>query len=292
MRRLRLYGEYLLYRFGVLLFSLLPPKMSVALGKALGFLAYCVDFSHRKIALGNLDRAIPGKSRAERKRIVRKTFENLGADFSEFSRLRSLAHSAVIFEGVENYEAARAMEKGVFFLSAHFGNWELEAAAHALRFGHVHIIAKDIKNPYVDRHIKATRASCLLEIVRPRRSVYRILRILRAKGEIAILLDQDTSLREGVFVRFFGQEASTQSALAIIAMKTGIPVVPAFMYRNHGGMHTLRYLKPLVLHSTGDRRGDIIRNTQIFTSIIESEVRKHPDHWFWVHRRWKTRPIK
>ncbi len=291
MKAIRLYLEYLLYRCGVFLFSSLSLKSSLGLGRRLGTLAYHLDVSHRRIALNNLKAAMPGLDESKRKQIVRRAFENLGMNFAEFTRLPELARTAVRFEGEEHVRSAKAMGRGVFYLSAHFGNWELEAAAHALRFGHVHIIAKDIKNPHVDRHIKATRTSCSLEIVRPRRSVYRILRILRAQGEIAILLDQDTSHREGVFVDFFGQKASTQSALAIIAMKTGVPIVPAFIFRGSDGVHTLRYLPPLVPDSNGDRSEGILRHTQNFTWIIESQVRERPDQWFWVHRRWKTRPL-
>jgi len=291
MKKLKYYIEYIFYRFGIFLFSLFPLKFSLWLGKKLGRLAYLLDASHRRIALGNLMRAFPERDGSEIKKIAKKAFEGLGMNFVEFIRLQELAQRAVKFEGIENYLNAKNLGKGVFFLSAHFGNWELEAAAHALRFGRVHIIAKDIKNPYVDSHIKAMRNSCCLEIVRPRKSIYRILRILRAKGEIAMLLDQDTSHREGVFVDFFGQEASTQSALAIIAAKTGVPVVPAFIFRGPDGIHTLRYLKPLILDNRGDRKSMIKDHTRLFTSVIESQVRERPDQWFWVHRRWKTRPL-
>ena len=106
-----------------------------------------------------------------------------------------------------------------------------------------------------------------------------------------MLLDQDTSHREGVFVDFFYRKASTQSALAIIAARMGVPIVPAFMFRGPDGGHTLRYLEPLVLNNNRDRKSDIRDHTQLFTRVIESQVRERPDLWFWVHRRWKTRPL-
>lgn len=291
VKKLKWFIEYFFYRLGVILLSSLPVSLSLGVGRAVGLLGYLLDSSHKRIALGNLRRASIGKDEEERKAIMRRNYKNFGMNFAEFIRLREMAQSWVKFEGVENVYKAKSMGKGIFFLSGHFGNWELEAAAHAIRFGKAYVIAKDVKNTYVDRHVKAQRNSCNLEVIKPRRSIYRILRILRAKGDIGILLDQDTSHREGVFVDFFGQKACTQSALAIIALKTGVPVVPGFIRRNADGTHTLRYLPPIILDNTGDRKTAIVEYTQLFTSIIESQIRDHPDQWLWVHRRWKTRPL-
>lgn len=291
MKKLKWLIEYFFYRIGVFLLSSLPLSLCLRIGSAVGLLGYFIDSSHRKIAMDNLRRASIGKNEEERKAILRRIYKHFGLNFAEFIRLKEMAQSMVRFEGEGNVHKAKSMGKGIFFLSGHFGNWELLAAAHAIHFGKAHVIAKDVKNIYVDRHVKAQRGSCNLEIIRPRRSIYRILRIFRAKGEIGILLDQDTSHREGVFVDFFGQKACTQSALAIIALKTGVPVVPAFIRRNPDRTHTLRYFPPIILDNTGDRKTDIVEYTQLFTSIIESQIREHPDQWLWLHRRWKTRPL-
>jgi KDO2-lipid IV(A) lauroyltransferase len=198
--------------------------------------------------------------------------------------------SRVKVEGVEHLNSAMARGRGVLILTAHFGNWELLAASHVLTAFPLSVVARPLDHPALDRLVARFRARSRAELINKHRALSEILSALRRQRMVGILLDQNASRREGVFVPFFGIPASTSKGLALLALKTGAPVVPIFIRREPDGRHRVIVDPAVPLSPTGDRDRDLVEATAAFTRIIEANVRQWPEQWLWIHRRWKTRP--
>ena len=117
-----------------------------------------------------------------------------------------------------------------------------------------------------------------------------VIRRLRRGEAVAILMDQNVGWRKGVFVDFFGHRACTNKGMALLALETGAAVVPTFGWRKQDDSHSVQLSPAVPLIDTGDREKDILANTARYTKIIEEAVRAHPSQWFWLHKRWKSRP--
>jgi KDO2-lipid IV(A) lauroyltransferase len=272
----------------------LPLSLGRALGAGLGRAAYWLLRGRRRVALENLALVYGDTlSSAARATLARQCFEHLGITAVECCRLffgpagRLLGR--VRGRGTEHLGEALTRGRGIFFLTGHFGNWELLAATHGLAGFGLSVVVRPLDNPYLDAMIARARARSGLRAISKRDAVQGV-RAALARGEcIGILLDQDAG-REGVFVPFLGHPASTSRALAVLALKTRAPVVPAFIHRLPDGAHELVLDPEIPLAITGDLDHDILVNTARFTEAIERHVRVHPEQWFWVHRRWKSRP--
>lgn len=243
----------------------------------------------------NLELAFPEKSIAERKRILRGVFTSLGRELSEVCQFpkytRENVDAVVVYDGLENYERAYAQGKGVLFVTAHFGAWELSAFAHSLHGHWLHIVMRPMDNLYLDRLIQSYRTMHGNKTVGKDDFVRGLLGAMKCGETVGILMDTNMTPPQGVFVNFFGIPACTASGLARIALRTDAAVVPGFtIWDKELGKYRLRFDPALELIRTGDLEADIIANTQQFTKVIEDYVRRYPDQWLWVHRRWKTRP--
>jgi KDO2-lipid IV(A) lauroyltransferase len=272
----------------------LPPRLGDALGTALGRAAYRILPGRRRVALDNLTLVYgDALSPAARTALARRCFEHLGLTAVECCRLffgpaeRLLGR--VRGRGTEHIGEALAKGRGIFFLTGHFGNWELLAATHGLAGFGLSVVVRPLDNPYLEAVIARARQRSGLRAISKREAVQGV-RAALARGQcIGILLDQDAG-RDGVFVPFLGHAASTSRALAILALKTRAPVLPAFIHRLPDGSHELVLEPEIPLAITGDLDHDILVNTARYTQAIERQVRDHPEQWFWVHRRWKSRP--
>ena len=197
----------------------------------------------------------------------------------------------VVYDGFENYERARARGKGVLFLTAHFGGWELSAFAHSLHGHWMHIVMRPMDNVYLNRLILQYRTMHGNKTVDKDDFVRGLLSAMKAGEVVGILMDTNMTPPQGVFVDFFGIPACTASGLARIALRTDAAVISGFTICDSAlGKYRLRFDPAVELVRTGHLEADIVANTQKFTSIIEEYVRKYPEQWLWVHRRWKTRP--
>ncbi|HSE95047.1 MAG TPA: lysophospholipid acyltransferase family protein [Methylomirabilota bacterium] len=270
----------------------LPPSMARSLGAGLGTLAYWALSGRRRIALANLALAFGARLDArERAALARANFRHLGITALECCRLFVGAADVLLgrveVEGVEHVWAARAQGRGLFFLTAHFGNWELLAAAHRLVGGGLNVVVRPLDNPFLEALLARGRQRSGVRLI-PKRAAVPGVRAALARGDcVGILLDQDGG-PGGVAVPFFDRSASTSRSLAVLALKTGAPVIPAFIRRLPTGGHRIT-LEPMIpLSGSGDRAADVAAATARFTAVIERHVRAHPDQWFWVHRRWKT----
>jgi KDO2-lipid IV(A) lauroyltransferase len=273
----------------------LPLEQSVRTGAAIGALSLAFDYYNRSIARRNLEIAFAHLTPGQRSSILRRTYRNFGrmaAEWVHFPDLdRSNIERYVNYAGREHWDDAIRCShgRGILVLTGHFGNFELLSVAHSI-YGHrIAIVQRPNRNPVLDQAIAARRRR-FGNLTVPRKGAAReVLKLLQDDWMVAVPLDLDT--RHGAFVDFFGTLAATNPALARIAMVSGAPVLPAFMVRQGAApQHQITILPVVELRSHANRNDSIRENTQLFTSTIESMIRRHPDHWNWIHRRWKTRP--
>ena len=287
--------EYVLAWPIVKAIGLLPRSAARALGIGIGQVVRVLHGRLRHTAMRNLELAFPEKSVEERGRIVRGVFTSLGRQLAEaclFPRYtRENVSDIVEYDGFDNFASAYARGKGVLFLTAHLGAWELSAFAHSL-YGHpLRVVMRSMDNPYLDRLIRQQRTMHGNLAVDKDEFVRGLLSAMRAGETVGILMDTNMTPPQGIFVDFFGIPACTASGLARIALKTDAAVVPGFTVWDEAlGKYRLRFEPAVELIRTGDVESDIAANTQKFTKIIEDYVRQYPDQWLWVHRRWKSRP--
>jgi KDO2-lipid IV(A) lauroyltransferase len=275
--------------------GILPRPLSRAFAIALSQLVYLLHFRLRQVGMRNLAMVFPEKSNAERARILRGEFTSLGRQLAELCQFPRYAlenvDQVVVYDGLENYERAYARGKGVLFLTAHFGGWELSAFAHSLHGHWLHVVMRPMDNVYLDRMIRRYRTMHGNQTVDKDDFVRGLLAAMKAGEVVGILMDTNMTPPQGIFVNFFGIPACTASGLARIALRTDAAVVPGFTIWDAAlGKYRLRFDPALELIRTGELEADIAANTQMFTKVIEDYVRKYPDQWLWVHRRWKTRP--
>jgi Kdo2-lipid IVA lauroyltransferase/acyltransferase len=243
----------------------------------------------RRIAMRNLELAYPGKTRAERSRIVDGVFRSIARLLTVFARFpqlnRANIHEWISYEGLDNYLKAKERGRGVLVATAHLGNWELSAFAHALMTEPMNIIIRPLDNPAIDRLVEERRRMSGNRLIEKWDSARAILRALHQNEAVGVLIDQNTSLHEGVFVDFFGVPACANTAFVRLAARTGAPVIPGFaLWSGEQRRYILRFYPEIPM--TGDTQTD----TQALHSLLESVIREYPDQWLWIHRRWKTRP--
>jgi KDO2-lipid IV(A) lauroyltransferase len=275
--------------------GLLPRSAARWMAARFAAILFRVNPSWRRVALLNLRLAFPERSEEERERVVRLMVRNLGwlmAEFAQLPRLtRKTVEEVMVQDGFENFLAAENQERGVLFLTGHLGAWELKPFAHALYHKPIHFLVRPIKNARVDALVNRYRGLCGNRSIEKNESARAVLRVLRQGGTVGILADQNTTPVEAVFVGFFGIPAATTAGLARLARRTGAAVVPVHSYWDASrGKYVLRYEPALVLASSEDEEADIRVHTEIFNQTLERFIRRYPDQWFWVHRRWKNRP--
>jgi len=291
-------GNRLLYGLAVSLLSglaCLPQRVAYWIGARLGDLLYLVLAERRRITLANLALAFGTDTPAEERRLIaRATFRNLGQHVVDFSHLRQLTpHTFAAMchvEGLEHVEALLQRRRGLLILSAHFGSWELASAVALCLATPLNVIVRPLDNPALQRLAEAYRQRCGYRTIPRRAALMACLKVLRRGEIVAVLMDQSSLRHESIQVEFFGTKAYTAIGPALLALRTGCPVVSAFLTRVGQGQHRLVFSSEIPIRRTGHVQQDIAENTRAFTRIIESYVRRYPDHWFWLHRRWKQRP--
>lgn len=290
----RLIEYYILYLLLKVL-SLLPLTFTAWAGEAIGRIIYLFDLKHRAIALKNLELTIGRDKDIGRLRlIVKGSLENLGRSAGEFISIRRYTKENikkfVAIEGWENFKEAYREGKGIIFLTGHFGNWELLAVVLSLLGCPINVVARQLDNHLLDKKINEMRGIGGNRVIYKKNALSESLRLLKKGEAVGFLLDQNTSRREGVFVDFLGRKACTNRGVALIALKSRAPVIPVFIVREGPIHHRVIIEKRVETVRSGDISEDIVKNTERFTKVIESYIIKYPDHWLWIHDRWKTRP--
>jgi KDO2-lipid IV(A) lauroyltransferase len=243
----------------------------------------------RRTALRNLELAYPEKSPAERRAIADEVYLSIGRLIWVFARFPQIdgqnINNWIRYEGLEHYLEAKKAGHGILFATAHFGNWELSAFAHALMTEPMHIMIRPLDDPGVDRVVEGRRQLSGNHLIVKWDGARAVLRALHQNEAVGVLIDQNTSLQEGVFVDFFGTPACANSAFAKIAAKTGAAVIPGFaIWSQAEAKYILKFHPPLEIS------GDAAEDTRRLHAVLEKVIREHPGQWLWIHRRWKTRP--
>ncbi|MFH1189610.1 MAG: lysophospholipid acyltransferase family protein [Candidatus Omnitrophota bacterium] len=290
------FRRYYLYYWGrclAFVLYLLPAGSALAIGSLLGRIGFRLLGKYRNLTIDNLRSAFPGKSGSEIRRLAAKVFENLGKTAVEFINFPKIDKSNIDrFVRIENVgilEGELKKGRGVIILTAHFGNWEMLALTIRVKGYPGSVVGRRLYFHKYDRYLNYLRRVHDVNVIYRDQSPRNILKVLKGGGIIGILADQDVDSVEGVFVDFFGKPAYTPVGPAALAMASGAAILPAFMIRS-GRKHTLVIDKPVDISDTGDREADLVANTGRWSNVVESYIRRYPDHWAWMHRRWKTRP--
>ena len=268
-----------------------PLHEALERGARLGRIWHALDRGHRLLATRNIGLRLGLDPRASA-RVARACFENLGRTIAEFSlagsRIDELL-ALVDLEGAEHLHAALAEGRGAFVLTGHCGNWEL-LSARISREIPVTGLARPMANPLVDQTVESLRRAGGARTMNAHDSARGVLRLLRKGEAVGMLLDQNALRSERVFVPFLGRPAATNFGLAMLALRSGAPVLPTFSARGADGRHRAWIGPPIPAAETGDRAARIGVSTARYTAAIGDYVRRYPEQWFWVHDRWKRTP--
>ncbi|HEY5055465.1 MAG TPA: lysophospholipid acyltransferase family protein [Acidobacteriaceae bacterium] len=272
-----------------------PRFLARAAGAMVARIAWLAVPRLRQVGLRNLSLAFPDKSAAERERILRLEYRNLGWQLAEFAKMSSYSREStsrfIRYEGLDNYLAARNRGNGVLVLTGHLGAWELSSYYHSLAGYPMGMVIRRLDNPLVDRMVNRIRCRHGNRVLHKDDFARGLIGAMRSGETVGILMDTNMTPPQGVFVPFFGTLACTASGLARVALKTGAAVIPGFLiWEESEQKYVLHFLPEVALVSTGDSEADAIENTARLTAVLEDVIRRHPDQWLWMHRRWKTRP--
>lgn len=271
----------------------LPDAIVAAWGKALGLAFYAIDRAHRRVALTNLEQCFPNKSEAERKAIARATFAHFGQVLLRLLTFSALTPEQMLesaeYEGDERVRLAYAKGKGVLFFTGHFGFWECQAMAHAVKLRPIGVLARTLDNTRLNDLLERIRTNTGNHVIYRQGAVRRVLKTLAAGEGVALLIDQHMHSPDAIWVNFFRRPAATTSTLAAIALRTGAAVIPVFAEPLPGGRYRFVYESP-VEPPRPDSPDAIREFTQRCTDVLEMHVRKKPELWLWMHRRWRDAP--
>jgi KDO2-lipid IV(A) lauroyltransferase len=274
--------------------SLMPHAAVRALGACLGLIFYTVDRKHRRVAMTNLAQAFPTRSTDEVRTITREMFKHFGRLLFEILKFSTLSHEAMLrrveFEGEDRARLAYAQGRGVLFFTGHFGFWELHAVVHGLRLRPIGVLARALDNPRLNELLEGARGRTGNTVIYRQGAVRRVLKTLASGEGVAMLIDQHMHSADAIWVDFFQRPAATTSTLAAIALRTGAPVVPVFALPVDGGRYRMVY-EHAVEPPEGEGPEAVREFTQRCTDVLEMYVRRHPELWLWMHRRWRDAPV-
>lgn len=269
----------------------IPRKYILKIGKLIGCLVYYLDLPHRRIVRRNLAFAYSDWSREQITCISRRIFQNLGITFLEILQLTALSREDILKKvrvvGLKNLQFVQQSKKGLIIVSGHLGSWEMGLQYTCCILEKPSLgVAKKIRFAALNRRIQRLRTRFGLKIVYKKGALPEMRQMLRRGGILALLVDQSRR-SEGVEVTFFGHKVTATPAAAFLAIRCKCPVLPIFCVRDANGQITMEVNSPLELKRTGDLRSDVQANTQMITDAVEKAIRKYPEQWFWVHKRWK-----
>jgi KDO2-lipid IV(A) lauroyltransferase len=251
---------------------------------------YHLDRHHRRIAAENVAQAFPGRSGRDCEAIVRGAFQHFGRLLVAVLKFNTLTPADMLTRvevvGEDHVQLAHAQHKGVLFVTGHFGFWEIQALVHALRFPPMAVLARALDNPALHHALEQIRTRTGNEVIYRQGTMRRVLRALRANHGVGVLIDQHTLSRDALSIEYFGRPAATTPLVAALARRTGAPVVPLFALPLGDGRYRMIYEQP-VEPPTSDDPEALRAFTQRCTDVLEAHVRRHPELWLWMHRRWR-----
>jgi KDO2-lipid IV(A) lauroyltransferase len=239
--------------------------------------------------------AFPERTAEEHKSILRGVYRTLGWQLAEFCKMsrytRERASEFIRYEGLEHYLSARDKGKGVLVLTGHLGAWELSSFYHSLCGYPMGLVIRRLDNARVDAFVNGIRCLHGNRVIHKDDFARGLLTAMHNGETVGILMDTNMTPPQGIFVPYFGVEACTASGLARVALKSDAAVLPGFLlWEESEQKYVLRFGEQLQLVRSGDAKADVLANTAMFAAVTEQYVRRYPEQWLWVHRRWKTRP--
>jgi len=273
---------------------LIPRRFVYPMARAMGALVMVISPRHRRIVMTNLGLAFPEKSELERRVIARRFYHLLLRGLLEFLRMPATSEQEIIagnkLQGKHYIDDALARGGGVVLITAHYGNWETMGARLALAgYRPLNVIARNQRDQEVTELLTGLRKHGGLRIIPRDGAIRECVARMRDNEVLGMLIDQNAG-EHGVFVDFFGKLASTAAGAAVLAQRTQAAIIPIFCVRRPDGAQVGEIGPPVEVQRTDDPQADIIANTARFTKVVEEAIRRHPDHWFWIHQRWKARP--
>ena len=286
--------EFAAVRMVAAIVSPLPMRAVRRCGAALGRTVYAVDRAHRRIALENLAAAFPARPEAERHALARAMFAHFGSLLLELLKFGTYTpermRAAVDIEGEERARQAYQQGRGVLFFTGHFGYWEIQAIVQPLNMHPVSVLARPLDNSRLNDMLERIRTRTGNSVIYRQGAVRKVLRELAANHGVALLIDQHLHTPDAIYVDFFRRPAATTSALAALALRTGAPVIPVFALPLPHGRYRLVYEHP-VDPPLADTPDAVREFTQRCTDVLEMYVRRHPELWLWMHRRWRDQDV-
>jgi KDO2-lipid IV(A) lauroyltransferase len=274
--------------------SVLPMWLVRRIGAGLGRIAYRVDRTHRRTAIENLAAAFPSKGERERRALARAMFAHFGSLLLELLKFANYTpeqmRKAVDVEGEERARQAYAKHRGVLFFTGHFGYWEIQAIVEPLHGPPISMLARALDNARLNEMLERIRTRTGNSVIYRQGAVRKVLRELAANHGVALLIDQHLHTPDAVYVDFFRRPAATTSALASLALRTGAAVIPVFALPLPRGRYRLVYEHP-VDPPRADTPDAVRDFTQRCTDVLEMYVRRHPELWLWMHRRWRDQDV-
>ena len=282
--------EYAAVRLLIGMVRWLPSPLVDACGSALGLAFYALDRSHRRVAERNVAAAFHTRSAADHTKIVRGAFRHFGRLLFELLKFSTLTDEQMLgrveFEGEERVRSAYAQGRGVLFVTGHFGYWELQALVHGLKLQPMSVMARALDNPDLHRLLERMRTRTGNGVIYRQGTLRRAMRVLHDGQGVGILIDQHIQSRDAIHVDFFNRPAATTPIVAALAMRTGARIVPLFALPLGRGRYRMIYEHAIELPPEGTD-DPIHELTQRCTDVLEMYVRRHPDLWLWMHRRWR-----
>lgn len=293
-RKIRYAIVYRVVQFLIFLSNMTPRVWWLKFCGVLGRIAHLFAAQTRRLVVKHLAFAFPDKSRQAINTLAGDMFEMLGKNAGEMlraTRVRTLQdlEKFLVTEGLENYEHAIKKGKGVIFLTCHLGAFDLQVSNMALRGLNPNIIGTPLKDERLNKLLWNYRNMHGAIAIERGRETFKLIKVLKSGGSVALLIDQDTKVKSR-FVNFFGKPAATPVGATVLAMKTGAAIVPTYVHLGKDWKQHMHILPEIPMTLTGDDEADMISNTQRLTNFIEDVIRKYPEQWVWMHERWKTKP--
>ena len=269
-----------------------PHNRIASMGRVLGTLMYGIDVRHRRIVRRNLKFVYPEWPPERVKKNSQRVFQNLGITILEICQMICFSGDEILdrvkIRGEDHLLNAMHNDKGVILISAHLGNWEI-GLLYLVLHSNLPIVSvvKRLRNKLLDRWIHRLRTRFGNRIIDKDGALPEMVRVLRQGKILAIMIDQGIKSSLGVKITFFGKYITATPAAALLAMRCKSPVIPIFCHRNDDGMLSINIEPPLILKKTDELRTDLMTNTQLMTDVIEKAIRRYPEQWFWVHKRWR-----
>lgn len=287
------YTYLLIFKTFKILVKYIPTPITNAILNALAYLAYKIDSRHKKIAKVNLDLAYANNmSNEEKKQIIKKCYKNLLYNMRDFVKNQDVTKkellSKIRIHNEHFYKDIKEEGKGIIFLTAHYGNWERLPLCIGAKYGKLWGVGRNLDSKKMNEVLQKSRNQFNVHMLEKSGALKGLLKALKNGENVGLLVDQNTSDKEGILINFFDKLARHTPAAALIARKTGAPIIPAFITTDDYKTYDITLYKPIFTDKTANSEEDIKKSVQAQANITQKIIEKKPDEWFWLHRRWKN----